>query len=310
MRALPLPLLSAGSIGVLLMARHGTPPSQLAVQIAALAIGALLALSIPALGRERLLAIAPWAAGIGLALLGATLLGDGLLSVHRWITLGPIHIHASSLACPTIVIAAAALLSRDRWAQAGALLAAGQIVHLIQPDAGQATALAAGGIAALAASTKTSLPRRAGFAIALAVAAALTLPRADPLPQVPIVEGIVHLAGDLGRPFQALAIVSLACLPLAIALAARRAIARGGGLGLAKRARLDWGAKPPSLTEGDAFARSAGVGLTSYVAASILVPLWGNFPVPVMGYGVSPILGTAICLGVAGATASSRCTPG
>ena len=63
-------MLAAGSIGVLLMVRHGAPLPQLGVQIAALLLGALLAPAIAALGRDRLLAIAPWIAGIGVALLG------------------------------------------------------------------------------------------------------------------------------------------------------------------------------------------------------------------------------------------------
>lgn len=263
------------------MARHGAPPPQLALQVAALAVGAILAAALPALSQDRLLALAPWAAAIGLALLGATLLGEGLQGIHRWIGLGPIRLHASSLASPVILLGAAALLSRDRAAPAGAILAAAQLLHLLQPDAGQATALAAGAVAALL-RCKSSPLLRALLALALAAAAAVTWTRADPLVAVPIVEGIVRLAGDLGRPFQALAVAALAAIPLALAITARRAPAD------------------------DAFARARSAGLAAYVTALVLVPIVGNFPVPVLGFGVSPILGVAIALGAGSGPARGR----
>lgn len=266
--------LAVGSLGVLVMSRHGASASQVALQVAALVVGTLLSVALAALGKDRLRACAPWAAGFALALLNATLLGQGFLGVRRWLVLGPVRLHASSIASPVILVGVAALLSGGRWGWACILLASAQVCHALQPDAGQALALAAGSLALVA--NHAAPPRvRTISAAAMAASVVPALVRADPLPAVPIVEGIVGLAGNLGRPIQALSIVSLALLPVALALTIRGAPVR------------------------EPFAQAAGWGLVVYVAAILLVPVWGNFPVPVMGFGVSPVLGVAICAGVA-----------
>jgi cell division protein FtsW (lipid II flippase) len=273
---------AAGALGVLVMVQHGVSGSQVGLQVAALGTGALLSAALAALGKERLLRAAPWAAGVAIALLFATLLGEGFLGVRRWLFVGPVRLHASSIACPVILVGAAALVARGRWGWGCALLSAAQLGHWLQPDAGQATALAAGGIAGLAGRPIPPLVRAVG-ALALAAAAASVWRLADPLPAVPTVEGIVGLAFEMGLLFQALAVVTLGLLPGALALAARHSLA------------------------GDAFDRGAGAGLVTYVAALLVVPIWGNFPVPVMGFGVSPILGVSVCVGVVAAvSAASR----
>ncbi len=272
-RAASLSFLGAGAIGVLLLARNGASQRQLALQVTALVGGAIVAWTLARLGRDRLLQWGTHAALLGLVLLGATLFGDGLMGVHRWIGAGPFRLHASSLACPLLLAGIALLHSNGRHAGASALVVVAQTIHFCQPDAGQATAFAAGVIAVLA--VKASRPFvGALFAIALAGA---TWTRPDPLVGVPTVEGVVRLAGDLGRPFQVVAIASLAAIPIALAT------------------RM-----PPA---GEAASRSVGAGLVAYVAVIMLVPIAGNFPVPVMGFGVSPILGVAVTLGAMGALA-------
>lgn len=278
--ALALAPLAAGALGVIVMTKHGVGGAQLGFQIGALALGAALAPAVATLGLERLRAAAPWAAGAALAVLGGTLFGEGTLGAHRWIGLGPIRMHASSLASPVILVGAAMLPARGRVAWGCALLLAGQLVHALQPDAGQATAFAVGGALLLAAAARLTRARAllaVTITIAIAGAAVLTWTRLDPLPSVPIVEGIVDLAGVWGRPAQALAVVLLAAIPITLALAARRAI------------------------PGDSFANNARVALVAYVSTTLLVPLFGSYPVPVMGFGASPILGVALCIGVVAA---------
>ncbi|MFS8070400.1 MAG: FtsW/RodA/SpoVE family cell cycle protein [Byssovorax sp.] len=252
--ALSLTPLAAGAFGVMVMAEHGATGAQRGLQIGALALGVVLASSLARLGRERLGAACPWAAGAAIAILGSTLASEGMSGARRWILLGPIRMHASSLTSPMILVGAALLLTRGRVAWASALLLAGQLVHALQPDAGQATALAVGGTVLLAAGARLT-PARALVALALVGAAALTWSRLDALPAVPIVEGIVALAGAWGRSGQALAVALLAAIPL-------------------------------------------GLALVAYLTTTLLVPLFGNYPVPVMGFGASPILGVALCVGV------------
>jgi hypothetical protein len=44
--------------------------------------------------------------------------------------------------------------------------------------------------------------------------------------------------------------------------------------------------------------RVAALALGVYIALTLLAPAWGTFPVPVMGYGASPIVGYFIALAV------------
>jgi Cell cycle protein len=268
--------LAVGALGVRIMARSLATSAQLGLQIGALALGLALALVVAALGARRLGAAAPWAAGASLVILAATLAGEGMLGVHRWIALGPIRLHASSILSPMILAGAAALSARGRSAWAAALLLTAQVVHALQPDAGQATALAVGS-AVLLFSSASPTAMRVGAVAALAALAAWAWGKSDPLPEVPIVEGIVGLAREEGLAMQALAIASLAAIPVALGLALRRA------------------------PTGEPLPGRARVAVVAYLATTLLVPLFGSYPVPVMGFGASPILGAALCVGIVAA---------
>ena len=245
-------------------------PIQLVVQAGALVAGALLAAGLAALGRERLRAAAPLSSAMALLLLAAPLAGQGLEGVRRWIDLGPVRVHASSLASPVLLAGAAALLPRGRGSWSVALLLAAQALHVLHPDAGQATALAAGAAALLATATSSSAWRVAG-SIALAASIAPPWAQRDPLPALPAVEGIVRLAAERVPGAGLIAVSLLVLIPAGLALAAR------------------------STRNADSFSHATSVALTAYAAAALTAPVLGNFPVPVMGFGVSPILGIALC---------------
>jgi len=87
---------------------------------------------------------------------GGTLLADGIEGVRRWYELGPVRLHPSALVCPALLVAAARRL-RERPGSVHALLLSVQLVHALQPDAGQATAF---GLGALAVVAGTPLPAR------------------------------------------------------------------------------------------------------------------------------------------------------
>jgi hypothetical protein len=105
------------------------------------------------------------------------------------------------------------------------------------------------------------------FALAIAILAALTWARRDPLSPIPYVEGIVALARQSGPGWLAASIAALAVLPLPFFVS-------------------------PS-GRSSATARALGV----YLSLCILAPLFGNFPVPLLGFGLSPIAGYFIALG-------------
>lgn len=136
-------------------------------------------------------------------------------------------------------------------------------VLALQPDASQAIAFAGGSIVA-AALSGASPTRRLVSIILFAGIAALSLLRPDPLAPVPEVEGIIGLAWGMSPILAALAVLALAGATLAPLLVARS---------------------------------PAAYALTTYLALCALAPAFGAFPVPLVGLGVSPILGAWLGFG-------------
>ncbi len=282
---LPAPI-ATGLLGVLVLHGHGAGSARIALMLAAIVAGVVVAATLAAGGRGLLERAAPVLAAGAVALLAVTLLGGGLLGVRRWVALGPVHLHASSIACPILLAATASLLARAHGAWAATAILAAQVIHALQPDAGQSTALAMGALTGLARWPAPRLVRVAGMgAIAASIVPAWLRP--DPLPSILEVEGIVRLAGAQGRPVQVLAIVLLALLPASLAVAARGVPAGPG--------------EAPTRWPDGAVAHATCAALAAYVAGIVLAPMLGNFPVPVLGFGVSPVLGVGICIGFSAA---------
>lgn len=225
--------------------------------LVALLLGTGVVLVAQRAPREGLSRWAPLFAALGIA---TTLFGDGVDGVARWVNVGGLQVHASAALAPWLLLGLAAESSTTRRLTLLAALVV-QLVHVLQPDAGQATALAAGALAILAA--RTSIPRleQLGASAALTGAAALAWLRPDPLEPVDHVERILFLAYDRS-PVWVVAIVG-AMLPLFGALAGPGARARA----------------PATL---------AALG---YLAACFGVSAWGQFPVPVFGAGFATTLG-------------------
>lgn len=275
--------------GVAVMIARDAPPSRWAVQLAAWVVAALLYLALrtggPAAARTR--QVMPV---LAVLFIGASLVAPGIEGVHRWLRAGPIQLHPSALLAPWLLVLAAAptvaAAAEAAPAKRGAELTVPsvallivQLLHLAQPDAGQATAVAAG--AATAALARR--PRPGATALALAVAhfvlAALTWYRPDPLGPATFVEDILAHAFALGAP---VGLVSVATL---LAVAASPILVSG------PRRRGDGHQR-----EAGADATPVAAGLAAYLAASMVVHAFGEFPVPLLGFGASPIIGTFIGL--------------
>jgi len=134
------------------------------------------------------------------------------------------------------------------------------ILLVLQPDASQAIAFAGGSIVATLASNASRV-RRVWTIALFAGGAAVSLLRADPLAPVPEVEGIIGLASP---GFAALAILALAGTAFTALVVAHS---------------------------------SAAYALTAYLVLIALAPMFGAFPVPLVGMGVSPILGAWLGFG-------------
>jgi len=260
-------LLSLATVaaGCAVAAAHGVPAGSWARNLAAWGVGGVAAW-VAAARTPRLTGIL-WIAPAALA---ATFLYPGQEGVHRWIDVGPLHVNAAAALLPAAVVALATLADR-RWSWVAAAGMLGLLV--LQPDASQAAALGAGMIVVLASLRAPTLVRAGGAAATvLAVVAACLRP--DPLVPVPEVEGIVALAWRWSPVAAAVAVALLAATVLY-------------PLRLAGRGR----------------PFTPALALAACCAVQAVAPAFGAFPVPLVGIGMSPVLG--FWLG-AGALAAAR----
>lgn len=259
---------AAVAAGAAILAMSGSPTSTWVRNPAAWIVGALLAVAASRLKQ-------PWHfAGLiaaSFAALAGTFAAAPVEGVHRWLDLGPLHMNAAALVLPAMIASLARL--EQTWAKLSIVAAAGAIL-VLQPDASQASAFAAGSVVLLVRTAGSTLEKLASAVLCVAVAIAGWM-RLDSLEPVAEVEGIFALAGSVSI---ALAIVASA------ALAATCLAPLGGGRGW----RSD----------------NAALALIAYFTVTALAPLVGSYPVPLVGLGMSFPVGW--WLGVALAAGPSR----
>jgi len=264
-------------VGCIVAAAHDLPAALWARNAGAWGFGALVAALLARSTTPRTLHACLW---LATAVVATTLLSGGLSGVHRWIGIGPVRLNAAWLLLPMMVVAWTDAVSRrvPLWGVAPVI----STLLALQPDASQAVALTGAVIAVLLA-----LRVSRGFGLVCAavpvVAALMAVLRLDPLQPVPEVEGIIGLALETSPVLALLAVVALACAvlsPLAAVAGQRGA------------------------------SRAAALGLTVYLALSALAPWVGAFPVPLVGMGVSPILGAWCGIGLLAGLAQPPRPPG
>ncbi|HKP02343.1 MAG TPA: hypothetical protein VJU77_03190 [Chthoniobacterales bacterium] len=227
-------------------------------------VGALLAWAIVSLGFSR--PLKRLLLGLALAGLAASLLNHGVMEVHRWLDFGPLHLNIAVLLLPALLVVLAADGSGPKFTAA---VAAGVVVVLwAQPDASQASAFAAA-FAVLCGVRRFKPVTQRLILLAVLACAGLSWMRANPLPPVPEVEGAVGLAWHYSP---IIASVAIACLVIA-------AVA------------------PLLLVLGNRNIRTAGIALTTYFVITAIAPFVGYYPVPLIGVGMSPIVGFWIGFG-------------
>lgn len=279
----PIPIFAAISLaavvlGALVCAMSGVPAGLWMRNLAAWGVGLLAAVALASWAGPR----AAYAAAV-LALLGlcASLVSPGLDGVHRWFAIGPVRINAAMLLSPALVVATAVLATRGWWGWLPAMLAL--VVLAWQPDASQATALALA-VCVLAAARRTDpLAPRIAVAAAAITVAGWTWTRPDPLQPVPEVEGIILLANSHSL------FLAVACVLLLAALAASPILATRGG-------------QPEGVA-------AAGVSLAALFAGWVVAPALGAFPVPIVGVGLSPILGAWLGIGLLASLTRAQARP-
>jgi hypothetical protein len=207
-----------------------------------------------------------------LIFMAISLIFPGVDNVHRWIPLGSLRMNITAVLGPTL------LWSISRAGRSSCLLATiiaicGLTICILQPDAGQATAIGFSACTLLLLGVAGShLYRFAGMG-ALVTMVLIAWRRPDSLPAVLEVERILHLVFGLGVIGGFAFLFSLLCLLAPILWIA---------LGPARKGNDD---------------RVLAMAFAVYVITTFGVTELGNFPVPIIGGGASAILGVYSILG-------------
>jgi hypothetical protein len=231
--------------------------------------GALLAFALSRVRFSPALAIGAIAVCVGA--LACTFLDADQMGVHRWINAGPLHMNVAALVLPLLLVALAAAPPGLAFRSGVAIVIVVIALLYWQPDASQASAFAVAALCLIGFESARSVIGRIAIATLVAIASATWL-RPDPLPALPEVEGIIGLAWRIS-PLVTLS--ALVCLFVTVA-------------------------SPLILVPSGRAARVA-IAMSSYFAISAVAPSCGNFPVPLVGAGMSSILGFWVGIGSLGA---------
>lgn len=255
-------------VGLAVMLDAGAPLARWGVHLVSALLGWFTYLIVRRLPGDGGWTGSRWLALASVAVIGSTLLGAAVDGVLRWHLIGPLRLHCSALLAPVLIVMAAGAI-RARPIATGLCLTVCQLVHVAQPDAGQATALGVAAAWLLVKEANSLVARALGIANAAAIAVAWLRP--DPLPPAPFVEDIVAVAFRGGSLVGVLALLSM--IPLVLAPLA-----------------------PTLASAASPTGKSARVSLALYLAGTIVVPVFGEFPVPLLGFGPSPVVGAFLGL--------------
>ena len=194
-----------------------------------------------------------------------TFANQGMEGVHRWISIGAVKLNVAMIVLPMILLELYQVLKIRGLTYAGVGAFIILLVLFFQPDASQLTGFAIPVMIMLSLNTRSKKIRFliTGVSVLFIV---LSWIRLDHLPPVNYVERILMMVADMGGIWLVLGIISLAILPAPFILL------------------------PPK----NAVSVSRYIGC--YYIVILLSTLFGNFPVPLMGYGISPIVGYYLSL--------------
>ncbi|MDN3016160.1 hypothetical protein PH210_08105 [Paenibacillus sp. BSR1-1] len=198
-----------------------------------------------------------------IALLVFSFLFSGLEGVHRWITFGPINIYIASIILPLLIIQLWKLALNNGERYVIGLFFITLLILLFQPDAGQLTAFACATAVILWKKISNWKIKFLSFILTAAIVI-ISWGFLDDLAPVPYVEDIIFLVEALGNVWFVLGILSLILF------------------------------LSPFFFFGKNNIISFSLGV--YFLMTMIVTIFGNFPLPIMGYGISPVIGYFIAI--------------
>ena len=236
--------------------------------VAGIIFGIILVLLLSSRWSDKRPALVMQISFISLLLLFACFLFPGQNEVHRWISAGALNIEVSMLVLPLLLWCLHQFLHEKKFLHGSVLFAATAVILGFQPDASQVTAFSLAGLV-LYFNNKMHFKFRIAAVATAAVTIALAWNRIDLLEPVEYVEDIFEMMVALGP----VGIIGIFVCSIALIV-------------------------PFVLME---FKRIETVRILStafivYLATSMVIAVFGNYPVMVMGAEASSVVGWYLML--------------
>ncbi len=231
-------------------------------------IGIIIVLAMSSRWKDRRPALVMQLSFVSLLLLLACFLFPGQNEVHRWINVGPLGIEVSMLVLPLILWCLHQFLHEKQFLHGTVLFAATSTILGFQPDASQVTAFSLAGLV-LFFNNKMHIKYRVISVAIAAITIFLAWNRIDLLEPIEYVEDIFEMMVAMGP----IGIIGIFVCSIALII-------------------------PFILME---FKRIETVRVLStafivYLATSMVIAVFGNYPVMVMGAGASSVVGWYLML--------------
>ena len=198
-------------------------------------------------------------------LLGLTFIGPNIDGVHRWIRIPFFTFNIATIVIPITIVAFYRLIEEKQYVVSlMGIIVIGSFLFL-QPDASQLLAFSLPMIV-LVLKSKISKVITTSFSIILLFLILKSWIALDSLQPVNYTEGILTMVYETSIVLYIIGIASLLWIPICFLVLCQKQ------------------------------SRNICVGITTYYWIMIFATFAGNFPVPFMGYGLSPILGFYIFL--------------
>ncbi|WP_353652072.1 FtsW/RodA/SpoVE family cell cycle protein [Bacillus sp. AFS001701] len=194
-----------------------------------------------------------------------TFLDKGLHDVHRWIAIGPLRFNIALVFVPLLIIQLSSLIKSKRFCVTIGFALFFTVFLFFHPDASQLTAFTIS-ISILLLNIKKNKNIQILLLIVFILLIIFSWSHLDQLAPVSYVEDILSLVKEMGIGWLVIGLISLFILPMPFFLF------------------------PPTN------AKPLSLSLGVYFLISILSSFFGNFPVPIMGYGTSPFIGYLIAI--------------
>ncbi len=195
--------------------------------------------------------------------IGLTFINLGVGGVHRWVSFGSFQLYVSSIVMPIIIINLWGLLQKDKVWSASIITIFVAVLLTLQPDASMVTAFS---VVAILLWNKINNLSRVLLVVFFGGLTFISWMFLDSLEPITYVEGIFTLVINMEILATVLGVVSLAIMII------------------------------PFLFFSPSRNKIVSISFGVYYIIILLSNLVGNFPVPLMGYGISPIVGYFISI--------------